>query len=114
MIAVHFNHIILFTLGYNKSGDKMASVPAIQPFDLSTDDWSSWSQRFNQWLTISPYAAGDDSEAKMHAAFLTSIGSNTFKLLCSLCAPKKPKECTYAALKDKLNSQYGIKKLVLA
>lgn len=50
----------------------------------------------------------------MRAAFLTSIGSSTLKLLCRLCAPKKPEECTYANLKEKLNSQFGVKKLVLA
>ena len=38
----------------------------------------------------------------------------TFKLLCSLCAPKKPEELPFNQLKDKLDSQYGTKKLVLA
>ena len=92
----------------------MASTPVIQTFDSLTDDWSSWIRRFDQWLTISPYAEGEHADAKMRAAFLTSIGSSTFKLLCSLCAPRKPEECTYASLKEKLNSQFGIEKLVLA
>ena len=39
--------------------------------------------------------------------------SDTFKLLCSLCAPKKPEECMYDALKMKLDAQYGVKRLVL-
>ena len=42
------------------------------------------------------------------------IDSVTFKLLCSLCAPKKPEELTFEAMKAKLDSQYGTKKLVLA
>ena len=92
----------------------MASVPSIQPFDSSTEDWSSWSRRFDQWLTISPYATGDDATSKMRAAFLTFIGSSAFKLLCSLCAPTKPEECSYKTLKEKLDSQYGVKRLVLA
>jgi len=37
-----------------------------------------------------------------------------FKLLCSLCAPKKPDELTFAQLKAKLDRQYGTKKLILA
>ena len=47
----------------------------------------------------------------MRAAFCTFIGSDAFKLLCSLCAPKKPEECTYDALKTKLDAQYRVKKL---
>ena len=45
---------------------------------------------------------------KMRAAFCTFIGSDTFKLLCSLCTPKKPEECQYEDLKKKLDEQYGI------
>ena len=73
----------------------MAAVPAIQPFNSSTEDWSSWSRRFDQWLSISPYATGDDAaavNAKKRAAFLTFIDSSSFKLLCSLCAPTKPED----------------------
>ena len=91
----------------------MATSVSIELFDASKVEWDSWSQRFDQWLKISPYATGDDSADKMRAAFCTFIGSDTFKLLCSLCAPKKPEECTYDALKTKLNAQYGIKGLVL-
>ena len=39
--------------------------------------------------------------------------SDTFKLLCSLCAPKKPEECMYDTMKMKLDAQYGVKRLVL-
>ena len=39
--------------------------------------------------------------------------SDTFKLLCSLCAPKKPEECMYDALKMNLDAQYEVKRLVL-
>ena len=99
---------------YDKVATRMASVPSIQPFNSSTDDWTSWSWRFDQWLTISPYATGEDANSKKRAAFLTFIDSNSFKLLCSLCAPTKPEECSYTTLKEKLNKQYGVKKLVLA
>ena len=49
----------------------------------------------------------------MQATFCTFIGSDAFKLLCSLCAPKKPEEFTYDTLKMKLDAQYGVKRLVL-
>ena len=92
----------------------MASQGQIELFDSRKDEWDAWSRRFDQWLSISPYAAGDDANDKKRAAFCTFIGSETFKLLCTLCAPKKPEECSYAVLKDKLNKQFGTKKLVLA
>jgi len=38
----------------------------------------------------------------------------TFKLHCSLCALKKPKELTLEQLQSKLDAQFGTKKLVLA
>ena len=92
----------------------MATLPPIEPFDPSTVEWNSWSRRFDQWLKISPYAEGEDSADKTRAAFCTFIGSNSFKLLCSLCAPRKPEECSYETLKAKMDSQYGVKRLVLA
>ena len=92
----------------------MASPSQIEMFDPKKDEWDSWSCRFDQWLSISPYATGENADTKKRAAFCTSIGSETFKLLCTLCAPVKPKECTYEILKTKLNSQFGVKKLVFA
>ena len=49
----------------------------------------------------------------MRAVFCTFIGSDTFKMLCNLCALKTPEESTYDALKTKLDTQYGVKKLIL-
>ena len=92
----------------------MATLPPIKPFDPSKVEWNSWSRRFDQWLKISPYAEGDGSADKTRAVFCTFIGSNSFKLLCSLFAPKKPEGCTYENLKAKMDAQYGIKRLVLA
>ena len=92
----------------------MAAVPPIEVFDSSKVDCNSWSRRFDQWLRISPYAEGENAADKMRIAFCTFIGSDAFKLLCSLCAPKKPEECTYNILKTKIDSHYSVKKLVLA
>ena len=90
------------------------STPVLEPFNSSKDDWNTWSRRFEQWLTLSSYSTGDDEPAKKHAAFCTYVDSATFKLLCSLCALKKPEELTFDQLKAKLDSQYGTKRLVLA
>ena len=91
----------------------MATAPLLETFNSSKDDWNTWSRRFEQWLTLSSYSTGDDAAAKKCAAFCTYIDSATFKLLCSLCAPRKPEELTFEDLKAKLDSQYGTKKLVL-
>ena len=86
----------------------------LEPFNSSKDDWNAWSRRFEQWLTLSSYSTGDDAAAKKREAFCKYIDSATFKLLCSLCAPRKPEEINFEELKAKLDSQYGTKKLVLA
>ena len=88
--------------------------PALEPFNTSKDDWNAWSRRFEQWLSLSSYSTGENADAKKRAAFCTYIDSATFKLLCSFCAPKKPEELTFEALKAKLDSQNGTKKIVLA
>ena len=90
------------------------TAPQLEPFNSRKDDWNSWSRRFKQWLTLSTYATGDDAEAKKRAAFCTYIDSATFKLLCSLCAPRKPEELNLEELQSKLDAQFGTKRLVLA
>ena len=92
---------------------RMATSFSIEPFNASKVEWDSWSHRFDQWLKISTYAEGEHATDKMQVAFCTFIGSDAFKLLCNLCVPKKPEECTYDALKTKLDAQYGVKRLVL-
>ena len=88
--------------------------PQFETFNPSKEQWNSWSRRFDQWLLLSSFSGGYNAEAKKRAAFCTYIGSETFTLLCSLCAPGKPKDKTYEELKEKLDKQYGVKKLVLA
>ena len=91
----------------------MATALLLESFNFNRDDWNVWSRRFEQWLTLSTYSTGEDAEVKKRAAFCTYIDTTTFKLLCSLCAPKKP-ELTFKQLKAKLDTQYGTKKIVLA
>ena len=83
-------------------------------FNSKKDEWDTWSCYFDQWLSISPYATVDDADTKKCTAFCTFIGSETFKLLCTLCVPAKLEECSYETLKTKLNSQFGVEKLVFA
>ena len=88
--------------------------PQFETFNPSKEQWNSWSRHFDQWLLLSPFSTGENADMKKRAAFCTYIGSKTFTLLCSLCAPGKLEDCTYEVLKEKLDRQYGVKKLVLA
>ena len=88
--------------------------PQFENFNPSREQWDSWSRRFDQWLLLSSFSTGENADAKKRAAFCTYIGSETFTLLCSLCAPEKPEESDYKTLKEKLDRQFGVKKLVLA
>ena len=88
--------------------------PQFEHFNPSKEQWDSWICRFDQWLLLSSFSTGENAEAKKRAAFCTYIGSKTFTLLCSLCAPGKSKESDYKTLKEKLDRQFGVKKLVLA
>ena len=69
---------------------RMASQGQIELFHSRKDEWDSWSGRFDQWLSMGSYATGGNADNKKRAAFCTFIGSETFKLLCTLCTPKKP------------------------
>ena len=91
----------------------MAS-PQFDTLNLTKDEWNTWNCYFEQWLLLSPFSSGEDAETKKRAAFCMYVGSSTFKLLCSLCAPGKPKDGTYTSLKEKLDKQYRVKRLVLA
>ena len=74
---------------------RMVTVPLLEPFHSGRDNWNAWSRRFEQWLTPSTYSIRDGAEVKKRAAFCTYIDTTTFKLLCSLCAPKKPEELSF-------------------
>ena len=91
----------------------MASLQ-FEIFNPSIEQWNSWSHCFDQWLLLSSFSRGENAEAKKRAAFCTYIGSETFTLLCSLCTPGKSEDKTYEELKEKLDKQYGVKKLILA
>ena len=88
--------------------------PQFENFNPPKEQWDSWIRRFDQWLLLSSFSTGENADIKKRAAFCTYIGSETITLLCSLCAPGKPEESTYEALKEKLDRQFGVKKLVLA
>jgi len=42
----------------------MVELHQMEKFDAKRDEWNSWSCRFDQWLSISSYATGDNSADK--------------------------------------------------
>ena len=89
----------------------MASVLPIQLLDSLTEDRSSWNWNFDQWLLISPYVTGKSSTAKMCVAFLSSIVSSC--CVACVCQQNQKTACTRCS-REKLDGQYGTKKLVVA
>ena len=54
----------------------------------------------------------ENADAKKRAAFCMYIDSEIFTLFCFLHTPRKPEECTYKILKEKLDQQYGVKNCI--
>ena len=82
---------------------RMAAIPPLEVFDSSKVNWKLVRSSIRPVVKISSYAEGKNAPDKTSAALCTFIGSDAFKLLCSLCSPKKPEECTY---KTDIRNQY--------
>lgn len=84
---------------------------SIESFDPAQEDWSSYSERFEQFVIANGLA---DDEKKIVAVFLTSIGSKTYNLLRNLTAPDKPSDFKWADLTKTLSEHFNPKPIVIA
>ena len=82
-------------LRYN-NGDKI-KVGALTPFEPSKMQWTSYTERIEQYLV----ANSVNNARKKVAILLSSIGDATYKLLGDLCAPDKPNTKTFEELVEK-------------
>uniref|UniRef100_A0AAX7VPE4 CCHC-type domain-containing protein n=3 Tax=Haplochromini TaxID=319058 RepID=A0AAX7VPE4_ASTCA len=88
----------------------MAGVTGpIGPFDESTEQWSSYTERFGYFV-----AANDIQDAKLVPIFLSVIGPKTFTLLRSLLQPAKPGSKSFTEIVDTLTKHFSPKPLVIA
>ena len=71
----------------------MALIGKIGQFDSTTDHWSSYRERLEQFI-----AANDVAEDKHVPVLLSVIGGRTYELLRTLTAPQRPAEKTFAEL----------------
>ena len=67
----------------------------VKEFDAECDDWEQYVEQLEFYFV----AKGIDDAAKQKAFLLSACGSRTYKLMCDLLAPAKPKDKTFAELK---------------
>ena len=72
----------------------MALFGHIGEFAEGHEEWPHYVERMEHFLS----ANGIDSNERKRAVFLSVIGPRIYKLLCSLVAPAKPGEKTFAEL----------------
>lgn len=64
----------------------MARHGTIEEFENSREDWLTYTERMQQYLTANDVRRAD----KQHAILLSSVGASTYQLSKSLLAPEKP------------------------
>ena len=77
----------------------------LEPFDCEGGDWESYQERLEQLFVVNEVT---ENKAR-RAALLTVCGQATYKLLKTLCAPKKPAEVSYDDLCKKLAEHFNPK-----
>ena len=89
---------------------KMAGViGSIGPFDESTEQWGSYTERFEYFVE-----ANGIEDVKLVPTFLSVMGPKTFNLLRSLVQPAKPGGKTFEEIVDTLTKHFSPKPLVIA
>ena len=75
----------------------------LREFDPNSYDWEEWEILFDTCLEVE--SIKDDINRRN--LLITALGVQPFKTLISICKPKKPTECSYKELVDKLRSNYA-------
>ncbi len=80
----------------------MATFGNIGDFFEKKETWQMYTDRLGEYFT-----ANNITDATRKQAILNSvIGSQTYKLISDLLAPKKPNEATYQELVDKIEKHF--------
>ena len=74
--------------------------------EFSGKDWSSYMDRLGFYFEANDISADTNAVNKQRAILLSVIGTDTYTLLRSLTAPRKPAELTYKELCDLLSSHF--------
>ncbi len=87
----------------------MATHGSVGEFNEATEDWTSYTERVEQY-----FAANDvDSATKQRAILLSACGPSTYKLIRNLVAPDKPTEKTYQDLVKLVKEHFSPKPSVI-
>lgn len=86
-----------------------AIIGRLDCFDENTEDWNTYIERFEHFLT-----ANDIPAERRVAALLSVIGGKTYSLLRSLIAPEKPGAKSYNEIVQTLQEHFSPKPLVIA
>lgn len=86
-----------------------ALVGNIGPFDESTEQWSSYTERFEYFVL-----ANKIKQEVLVPTFLSVMGGKTFNLLRSLVQPEKPGDKDYNDIVKILKNHFAPKPLIIA
>lgn len=79
-----------------------SAVPKFNEFHHESDDWEIYEERLKHHFTANSIT---DNEIQV-AILLSSLGSDTYKLVRDLCYPAQPKDKTYNQLNVIIKSQF--------
>lgn len=91
------------------SCDMAGIIGCIGPFDDSTEQWFSYTERFDCFVQANGIAAG-----KLVSTFLSVVGPKMFNLLRCLVQLEKPASLRYREIVDALAAHFSPKALLIA
>ena len=81
----------------------------IGEFNETAEDFESYVERMDQWAELN--GVGEEKKAGM---LLPMVGANAYILVKDILTPEKPKDKTYAELREALLSYCSPKPLIIA
>ena len=88
----------------------MSTIGSIESYDQAKEDWSSYTERFDQFVIANDLK----EEKRIMAVFLTSVGTKVYNLLRDLIALGKPSDFKLSELKETLAGHYNPKPIKIA
>ena len=74
----------------------------LREFDPSNYDWDEWEMLFETFLRVEGVVDND----KKKDLLITALGVQPFKTLISVCKPKRPTDCSYTEIIQRLRTNY--------
>ena len=72
----------------------MAIHCSIDEFNASVEDWTSYTERLEQYFTVNGIGSNQAHAEQRRAILLPVCGPTTYQLIRSLSSPAKPSEKT--------------------